>query len=155
MTDDLAKARQRGKRKASPPAGTFGLTGAGQVRADRVLSKVDAAAEDRDPGAYYAGKTPTPGRITAALDMRDLYGPEVDQALGGEEPMVDEWESGVRVPALEQIRALSELTGLPVRFFYLPAMAPFDSGFICGSDGCHPLGTKEAETCPHCRQPMP
>ena len=87
---------------------------------------------------------PTPERITTALDMRELYGPEVDRALGGEEPMVDEWESGARVPAFEQVQRLSVLTGFPVKFFYQPAPQPLTGGWICGSDGCHPLGATSA-----------
>ena len=98
-----------------------------------------------DPAAYYAGKTPTRERITAALDMRELYGPEVDRALGGEEPMVDEWESGARVPSFAQMQALAELTGFSVRFFYLEPPPPLDNGWICGSDGCRPLAGDPAE----------
>lgn len=63
---------------------------------------------------------PVPERITTALDAAGLYGPEVDVALGGVEPMVDEWEAGHRVPTRAQMDALSELTGFPVRFFYKP-----------------------------------
>ncbi len=135
------------------PAGAFGLTGSKQARANRVLAKVDAAAESRDPAAFYAGQFPTPERITTALDMRQLYGPEVDRALGGEEPMVDEWESGARVPTFEQIQGLAVLTGFPVRFFYQPASPPITGGWICGSDGCHPLGADPADECPTCGRP--
>ena len=74
-----------------------------------------------------------------ALDLRELYGPEVDEALGGEEPMVDEWESGVRVPSFEQVQALAKLTDFPIRFFYQPPPAPL-SGWMCDSDGCRPFG---------------
>jgi hypothetical protein len=144
MGDDLEKARERRRqRKASAPAGTFGLSGARQVRANQVLARVDAAAERHDPAAYYAGKTPTPERITMALDLRELYGPEVDRALGGEEPMVDEWESGARVPTLTEVRVLAELTGFPVRFFYLEPPPPLGDGWMCGSDGCRPFGSDE------------
>ncbi|MER5649698.1 hypothetical protein [Streptosporangium sp. NPDC002524] len=67
--------------------------------------------------------TPIPWRITTALDARKLYGPEVDRALGGEEPMVDQWESGELVPTPEQIVKLARLTGWPVGFFYRPLVA--------------------------------
>jgi DNA-binding transcriptional regulator YiaG len=83
-----------------------------------------------------ASATPTPERITMALDLRDLYGPEVDEALGGQEPMVDEWESGRRVPTKEQIQALAWLTDFPVTFFYLPPPRPLPGLIICGDDGC-------------------
>lgn len=64
-----------------------------------------------------------PHRITTALDIRKLYGPEVDRACGVEEPAVDEWEAGVRYPTWEQLLALAELTDFPVKFFtnMLPA----------------------------------
>jgi hypothetical protein len=138
--DDLARARQRReRRKASTPRIARGLTGAKAVRATRVLARVDAAAEHRDPVAYYAGMTPTPERITMALDLRELYGPEVDQALGGEEPMVDEWESGERTPDFAQVQALAKLTDFPVRFFYMPPPPPITNGWICGSEGCASL----------------
>jgi hypothetical protein len=141
MTDDLEKMRQqRRQQKAVRPRGAGGLTGSKQVRANHVLAKVDAAAERRDPAAFYANLTPTPQRITTALDMRELYGPEVDQALGGKEPMVDEWESGERIPTFAQMQALAMLTGFPVKFFYQPPPPPLDNGWICGSDGCRPLG---------------
>ena len=152
MADDLEQARRRRQqRRATPPVRAFGPSGRKQDRINRVLDQVDAAAERRDPAAYYAGKMPTPERITAALDIRELYGPEVDQALGGEEPMVDEWESGARVPDFAQMQALSELTGFPVKFFYMPPPPPLGNGWICGSDGCHPLGAEEGESpCPQC-----
>jgi hypothetical protein len=141
MADDLDSARQRRqRRRAVQPVGAFGPSGRKRQVIDRVMARVDAAAERHDPSAYYAGQAPTPERITIALDFRDLYGPEVDQALGGVEPMVDEWESGARMPDLTQIQALAKLTGFPVRFFYQPPPPPLDGGWLCGSDGCTALG---------------
>lgn len=139
MADDLETARQRRQQRGAK-VGAFGPGGRKQARIDRVMAKVDDAALRRDPDAYFAGKTPTPERITLALDFADLDGPEVDRQLGGEEPMVDEWEAGVRAPTLEQVQALAKLTGWPVRFFYLPAPPPLGGGLICGADGCQPLG---------------
>jgi hypothetical protein len=138
MTDDLESARQRRRRAAK--VGAFGPSARKRQAIDRVMARVDAAEERHDPSVYYAGKNPTPERITMALDLQMLDGPEVDQALGGEEPMVDEWESGVRVPDLTQVQALARLTGYPVRFFYQPPPPPFTGGLICGADGCQPLG---------------
>lgn len=80
---------------------------------------------------------PNPSRITAALDARDLYGPEVDLACGVEEPAVDEWEAGTRVPTEEQVEALSRLTGYSVEFFYRTDMPRVSIGYACGPDGCH------------------
>lgn len=61
-----------------------------------------------------------PWRITTALDARGLDGPEVDRALGGEEPMVDMWEAGDLVPTRAEIDALAKLTGYAAWFFHLP-----------------------------------
>jgi len=151
---DLDEARRRRQqRRAVQPAGAFGPSTWKRIAIDKTLLKVDAAAERRDPAAYYAGKTPTPERITTALDMRMLYGPEVDEALGGEGPMVDEWESGVRVPAFEQMQRLAVLTGFPVKFFYQPPSLPITGGWICGADGCKPLGATVEDECPTCGRP--
>ncbi len=67
------------------------------------------------------GPVPVPARITMALDAINAYGPEVDRALGGEEPMVDDWEAGKYLPTPEQVAKLAEMTGHPVEFFYRPA----------------------------------
>ena len=130
--DELASARQRRERRRTPPAGAFGPSARKQARIDRVMEKVREAERLNGP--------PTPERITAALDMCDLYGPEVDEALGGQEPMVDEWESGERIPTREQIHALARLTGFPVSFFYLPAPPPMPGVFLCGDNGCETPG---------------
>lgn len=83
---------------------------------------------------------PIPARITMALDLRGLYGPEVDAACGAAEPAVDMWECGVEVPTPEQVKLLAELTGCPVPYFYLPVQpGPQLPGmFICstGKKGC-------------------
>lgn len=80
-----------------------------------------------------------------ALDLTDQYGPEVDEALGGQEPMVDEWETGERVPTGEQVQALAKLTGFPLSFFYLPPPEDFTGGWLCGADGCVPLAGERAD----------
>src|SRR5689334_17740942 len=85
---------------------------------------------------------PNRKRITLALDLRALYGPEVDQALGVEEPTVDRWESGDEVPTPAQVMRIAALTGFPVGFFYRQDDPPeFTSGFICSRTrgGCQPL----------------
>lgn len=137
--NDLERARQR-RQSRGAKVGAFGPGGRKQARIDRVMAKVNAAAERRDPAAYYAGQAPTPERITMALDFHELYGPEVDRALGGEEPMVDEWETGERIPDFTQVQALAELTGFPVKFFYLEAPPRVTWGFACTTEGCIPLG---------------
>lgn len=137
MADDLARARERRARRNTQPAGAFGPGGRKQVRIDLVMDKVRDAERLKGP--------PTPERITAALDMQGLYGPEVDEALGGQEPMVDEWESGERIPTKEQVHALARLTGFPVKFFYLPP-PPKLSAFLCSDvDGWAWFDAEEAQ----------
>lgn len=58
-----------------------------------------------------------PHRITVALDIRELHGPQVDQACGAREPDVDRWETGQKYPTWEQLLALAELTRFDVAFF--------------------------------------
>ncbi len=79
---------------------------------------------------------PNPQRITAALDVCGLYGPEVDLACGVEEPAVDEWEAGTRIPTDEQVEALARLTGRTPSWFYRDDLPSVGKGFICGDDGC-------------------
>ncbi len=81
-------------------------------------------------------ETPVPQRITTALDVMGLYGPEVDRACGVEEPMVDLWGEGKVVPTREQVEALSVLTGFPVRYFYKRATPSLRDVWLCGDDGC-------------------
>jgi transcriptional regulator with XRE-family HTH domain len=50
--------------------------------------------------------------------------------------MVDEWETGERVPTKEQIQALARLTGFSIDFFYLPPPPPMAGVFLCSEDGC-------------------
>lgn len=76
-----------------------------------------------------------------ALDICHLYGPEVDIACGGEEPMVDEWETGARTPTAEQVVLLANLTGYPVEFFYEPAPVELGPMFLCGPVRCHVVGS--------------
>lgn len=61
-----------------------------------------------------------PHRITTALDLRSLQGPEVDRQCHAREPEVDEWERGQRYPRWDQLLALAELTEFPPGFFFLP-----------------------------------
>jgi hypothetical protein len=68
---------------------------------------------------WAAGRV-VPGRITSALDLRMLYGPEVDHECGVEEPAVDQWEAGELYPTWEQIVALARLTDFPLKYFFEP-----------------------------------
>jgi hypothetical protein len=79
--------------------------------------------------------TPVPARITWALDLRELYGPEVDVACGVVEPAVDQWETGELVPTAEQIVLLAALTDFPVEFFYAPVEPGTTRTMLCGRGG--------------------
>lgn len=65
-----------------------------------------------------------PARITLALDMRGMYGPQVDVAVGTFEGNpdgdVDGWEAGRAVPSEEQISLLAAATGFPAGWFAKP-----------------------------------
>ncbi len=65
-----------------------------------------------------------PARITMALDLREMYGPEVDLAVGTFEGNlagdVDGWEAGLAVPSEEQVSLLAALTRFPAAWFYKP-----------------------------------
>jgi hypothetical protein len=67
---------------------------------------------------WAAGKV-VPHRITVALDTHSLYGPEVDEACGAQEPDVDMWEAGTLYPTWEQLCLLAKLTGFTPRFFMI------------------------------------
>lgn len=79
---------------------------------DHLTQQHREEAEARWRGGYII-----PARITQALDLRSLYGPEVDAALGVEEPTVDRWEAGELYPTWEQVQSLSKLTGMGERWF--------------------------------------
>lgn len=77
----------------------------------------------------------SPRVITAALDSRALYGPEVDRACGVEEPVVDQWEAAQVYPSWEQLQALARLTGVAPAFFTRGNDAELTGGFLCRRGG--------------------
>jgi len=87
-------------------------------------------------------RDPNPERITMALDLRWLSGPEVDRACGAEEPAVDLWEAGDLVPTAEQVAKLAALTGFPVAFFYLPSSPPVGPVFVCSRGRCEVIDSR-------------
>lgn len=96
------------------------------------------------------GATVNRERLTAALNLRGLYGPEVDEAVGEAEPVVDWWEEGRMEPDLEAVRRLATLTGFAPGWFYLEAPpARLEGGFVCQRSGpgrgCHPIGDLAAD----------
>lgn len=71
-------------------------------------------------------RPPNRDRITLALDLHGLEGPEVDEALGvndGSDTVVDAWEAGTIVPSHDDIRRLATLTGFLPHFFYMGTVA--------------------------------
>lgn len=92
----------------------------------RVQRAADRALAEQQAYRDWAAGRMVPACITQALDLRALYGPEVDEACGAREPDVDRWEAGTLYPTWEQVRALAKLVALPVGFFfrrdYLPLL---------------------------------
>lgn len=86
----------------------------------RVRNYWTAAREQAEARVLNSGKAPNPRRIT--------------MALGGVEPMVDEWESGARIPTRDQIERLAKYTGFGADFFYLADPAPL-VGWVCTRSG--------------------
>ncbi|MBU9944797.1 MAG: hypothetical protein KTQ12_09210 [Dermatophilaceae bacterium] len=112
-----------------------------------------------DPSEPIPNRPPNPDRITAALDMNMMDGPEVDEALGvanAFDTVVDSWEAGDVIPTVDEVRRLATLTGYPVGWFFAGSMPRIDSGWICGggSRGCQSIADPPANpVCPHCGAP--
>jgi hypothetical protein len=87
------------------------------MRLLRTAAVTDQLADRR--AAQFDGQDAIPYRITMALDLRQMYGPGVDEACGVAEPAVDRWESGDERPTPKQVQRLAVLTDMPLGFFYL------------------------------------
>lgn len=102
------------------------LTDAQIAERDRRAVQARLAAQAAERGWQEQARTRweaglvIPDRITAALDLCELYGPEVDRACGVQEPAVDLWEAGRLYPSLDQLAALARLTGFRPVWFTLP-----------------------------------
>jgi hypothetical protein len=107
------------------------VTGKNQARAARQRT------EDEARRMWEAGRI-IPARITAALDLHGLEGPQVDIDCGAMEPDVDHWELGILYPTWEQFVKLATLTDLPLAFFWKES-APLTGGFLCGPRKCTPV----------------
>lgn len=70
-----------------------------------------------------------PHYISVALDAQGLYGPEVDEACGANEPDVDRWEAGELYPTWEQLCLLAELTEVTPAYFVRPAEEHVEVGW--------------------------
>lgn len=83
-------------------------------------------------------RSPNRDRITAALDVRGMHGPEVDEALGVNnalDTVVDSWEDGTSVPTEDDIRRLATLTSFAPEWFYRGTLPQLEVAFICGRGG--------------------
>lgn len=99
--------------------------------------------------AYEAGEILlNPRRITLALDLRGLHGPQVDIACRAREPEVDLWESGLAQPDWEQLLALAELTQMPVHSFFLPDPPEVGPTFLCAPQDVEPCPASSTSTGP-------
>lgn len=143
MDDELGQRRREAQGLPASPArrlarkqGAAGMEGYRFAIAEQ-RKKPGAPNAEKWFKALYASKfdknaAPTPGRITQALDLAGLEGPEVDEACGVEEPTVDLWETGEVIPTKEQLERLAFLTGVRPAFFYLPAPTLTPEGaFLC------------------------
>lgn len=145
MTDTVVPF---GRRKGMPPAPAPAAPASrarelAAAQADDQRRRYSAAVSMQETERLLREGRPVPARITMALDLRGLDGPEVDTACGAAEPAVDLWECGVEVPTADQVRLLAALTGFPVRYFYMPVKPGFqlDGVIICwgGRRGCQRL----------------
>jgi hypothetical protein len=128
MTDEVTPFRRPGQ--APPPPGELSRARAlAAEQADAQRERYGTAISRQRAERLIATGKVVPARITMALDIRDLEGPEVDIACGGSEPDVDMWELGLAVPSPEQVVLLAELTGFQPAFFY----NPIDPGPLLGS----------------------
>lgn len=108
-------------------------------------SAAHTQARARLEADYRAGhRLIQPSRITMALDVRDLHGPEVDEACDAREPDVDHWEAGTAVPTWEQVEKLAALTDMPVSFFFVEP-SEHDRGpvWMCGPRQCERIEPSE------------
>jgi hypothetical protein len=111
---------------------------------------IDEWVDRRNPHKQWTG-TVDPRRITHALDALGLDGPEVDEALGVDEPTVDLWETGALVPTPADVRRLCTLTGMLLGWFYNPDPLLEMIGWACTrgpGGGCHRLGEPEPPAAP-------
>lgn len=127
------------RRRTAPVRRQRGADGT-PLTAEQLRARAKAAADRRESEQlarerWERGQV-VPHRITLALDIHQLYGPEVDIACGATEPAVDEWEAGIRYPTWEQLLALAELVAHDVRYFTpddpaAGAFTPDDVVFVC------------------------
>lgn len=95
-----------------------------QLRAEANRARLAREQSDRIAYQRWRDGLVVPHRITLALDIHMLDGPEVDIACKAREPEVDQWEAGERYPSWEQLCALAELTCVTPGFFTAHGIEP-------------------------------
>jgi hypothetical protein len=113
----MADATQRKWGKAGERLGEAGETRRRQLRAEANRTAASRREDNRVAYRRWREGLVCPNRITMALDLRSLHGPEVDEACDAQEPEVDQWEAGERYPSWRQLCALADLTGFTPRWF--------------------------------------
>jgi transcriptional regulator with XRE-family HTH domain len=90
---------------------------------------------DQDPGRLFQ-----PWALTTALDLEDLWDPELSAAVGCVIGEIDRWEEGTTAPTVEQAKALARITGFPLRWFYQPGPPPEMTAtiFMCPGGAVEP-----------------
>jgi len=90
----------------------------GRTAGSNTLTRhIVASYDDAVAHARWAAGMVVPHNITTALDLLDLFGPEVDRACNANEPEVDRWEAGKLYPRWDQLLALAALTERPAAWF--------------------------------------
>lgn len=145
MTGNVMPFRRPGPPEPLPPAEAAlsrrvqrAQPGARALAAEQASARrehyASAAIRQKNERLIASGKI-VPARVTIALDLCGLDGPEVDLACGAAEPDVDMWELGLAVPSAGQVERLAGLTGFPAAYFYRPvAPGPLagEPVFMCG-----------------------
>lgn len=97
---------------------------AGRAAYQEALARQQEPKNKRWEQHLLASGTVVPARITMAMDLAGLYGPEVDDRCGtfhgNPDGDIDRWEQALAVPSPEQVRLMAEATGFPIPWFYAP-----------------------------------
>lgn len=134
------------------PSARRGTQGARDLAAQQTQAQhesyASAALGQADDRLIASGKV-VPARITLAMNLRGVDGPDVDVHCGTFEGNpagdVDAWEAGTAVPSADQVRLMAGYVDFPVPWFYRPmkpgpliANAAGEPGwvFMCGPGGC-------------------
>jgi hypothetical protein len=139
---------RRRVRGLKPPQPAGGGRTARDVLAEQRIRRDHAQAVARSRELVRAGKV-VPARISMALDLAGLHGPDVDLKVGtwhgNPAGDIDRWEQAIAVPTRDQVWQLAWLTGFRPSWFYRPMKpGPLLGGpvWMCFADrrGCVAYG---------------